>query len=223
MKILKFAILFILSFQALSIESVLEYRPLGKIIGEVVEDEQTHLGISIMSDQRPNTVEVNIYLNGKKDYRYRHIFFYLDIESYNNLFNSELSVSGQYEMDSDFLIKYRGNGTYDNRTIIFETQFFDDDEMIASKEISTIVLHDLKADISIEAYRRRVFLGFVGSLRSVAKTKAFDMDVDRSGIFFYGGNKNQIIGKTAIYENIIAAGKDNSYKSLKRLCEKNFE
>lgn len=67
---------------------------LGKIIGEVVEDEQTHLGISIMSDQRPNTVEVNIYLNGKKDYRYRHIFFYLDIESYNNLFNSELSVSG---------------------------------------------------------------------------------------------------------------------------------
>lgn len=183
-----------------------------------VGQEDTEIFFSILDYGRKNHVYMNIFLEGEGEHRHRQVYGYIPIETYHAVFNTEESLELSIE-DGDNQYDFKASGPLNDRSISITTIFYDDDKMVAQKEITTIKLTDVTADIKIEAFRRKQILFYVGKLRKVETTEAFDLPIDRSGVGLFGDNRGWPLGKVNTIEGLIEAGKDTSTEALRNACQ----
>lgn len=166
-----------------------------------------------------NTIGINFYIDGEIEQRYRHVSFRLDVNTYNEIFNTDKELSNTLLPDRESKIIYSAKSENGKRTIKFETQFLDDDGMIAMKEETTVVMNNGKASINIKAYTRKVFFGIVGPLRKRSNETVTNLKIDASGVGLFGDNHGHPLGKVVTLEGLLNAASDTSTRALINACE----
>lgn len=183
------------------------------------ESSEDQINFDILDYQPKNHLSMNFYLEGSSDSRLRHVFFYLNVETYLELFLSDQEVSGSFETGSESTVVYSGSGLINQRDLTFEVQMIDDDGSIALKDVVTVHMNDGWATVKIEAYRRRQFFGWVGPLKKWAETESTDLRIESEGVHLYGSNRGHKIGTVISVEGLRNAASDTSTEHLIDACE----
>lgn len=179
-----------------------------------IEGKNSYVYVDIMDFQPTDTVSFELKVDGNDKDVYRHLFAYLPVDDYYELFNTENDIS----MSTEKLI-YKASGGFDDRTISIEKRALDDSNDIAQKEIATIRIQENKASLEVKAYRRKNILFYVGDLKLVSTNKVSGLSVSRNGVGLFADNRGWPLGKVLTREGLNQATSDTSTESLKQACE----
>jgi hypothetical protein len=197
---------------ALSILSVMSAN--ASLVGSL-EGDKVHAYFDIRDYQQRNTVGVEFDLgNDSVNSKYTQTFFNINVEDYLEIFNTANSVTSESpELD------YTAIGIVSQRIISFTSKSIDDGGDIAKKEVTTIRLHGDRADISIEAFRRKRSFFVLGKLKSVSVVTVNDIKIIRNGVSLYGDNRGWPLGKVITETALLKAASDTSTNGLEAACE----
>ena len=176
------------------------------------------INFDIMDFQEPNTVGIDIKLDGGNDSKYRSVFFNLNVDDYIAIFNTNQVVNGN-KVRSGSIVSFSASGAVNDRKVRFETESLDDNDEVAQKEVTTITMKNGKASVNIEAYRRKQILFYVGKLKKVSETETVNLVINNDGVGLYGDNRGWPSGKVVSIEALLEAAANNSTSGLKAACE----
>lgn len=187
------------------------------------KNSKSNFSISIMDFQRPNSVSLNIFMNGMENARFRQLNKYLPVEMYDEIFHQEIPEGGyNYGSIGDAwdVTVFTARMENGNRVIYIKNTITDPDSREkVGQDFIDITFKGEKASIKFKAIRLVKHFFFFSKLKTVAENEVHNLNVKKDGVWLYGDNKGQPLGRVITYDGLLEAAKDTSTRALIEACE----
>lgn len=179
-----------------------------------IEGQNSYVFLDILDFQPSNQISLELQADGDSESKYRNISTYLPVQDYYLLFNTGENFSVKTPE-----LEYSAFGPKSNRTIIITSLTLDDSQQVAQKEVATLKIKNEKAELTVQAYRKKRVLFYVGELKLVETTTVSNLTVNRDGVELFVDNRGWPLGKVVTQEGLYEASANTSTNALRDSCE----